>query len=617
MRTILKSVPLIVSAALLLQACGERQAEEAPAAKVEPAAEATEQSQEARLLAFFARTNREDLERSPERQSYRGIKTDYDKWSDGSEAETDRVMGIIRARLAELQSFDFDALSPRLQLSYRLYKAQLDRTIERDAFRHHGYVVHHSSGPHTSIPAFLINIHRISDISDAEAYVSRLEKVPGPIDDTIAQLRIREDKGIFAPDWAWPKAIEAAQNVLTGMPFDKSNKDTALLADLKDKLSKIEATDADKAAVIERADTALRDIFAPAYAKLIAEYESQAELAPSKDGIWKVEGGDDYYAMRLRHYTTTDLTPQEIHQLGLDNVARIHEEMRSIMDKVGFKGTLQEFFLFMRNDPQFYMPDTDEGREAYLDHATKLITEMRTRLPEVFGILPKADIQVKRVEPFREKSAGKAFYQRPADDGSRPGTFYANLYNMKMMPLYQAAALAYHEGVPGHHMQRAIQNEFEDVPDFQRHSRFTAYTEGWGLYSEYLPKEMGFYQDPYEDFGRLSMELWRACRLVVDTGLHHKRWTREEAIQYQVDNTPNSEFDSMKAIERYTNSPGQATAYLIGKIKILELREEAKAELGDKFDIRGFHDEVLKDGPVPLTILEEKIDRWVSEVKAG
>ena len=216
---------------------------------------------------------------------------------------------------------------------------------------------------------------------------------------------------------------------------------------------------------------------------------------------------------------------------------------------------------------------------------------------------------MKRVEAFREKSAGKAFYQRPADDGSRPGTFYANLYDMKKMPLYQSAALAYHEGMPGHHMQRAIQNEFENVPDFQRHSRFTAYTEGWGLYSEYLPKEMGFYQDPYEDFGRLAMELWRACRLVVDTGLHYKRWTREEAIQYQLDNTPNAESDTVSAIERYINSPGQATAYLIGKIKILELREQARAELGDSFDIRGFHDEVLKDGPVPLTILEEKIDR--------
>lgn len=224
--------------------------------------------------------------------------------------------------------------------------------------------------------------------------------------------------------------------------------------------------------------------------------------------------------------------------------------------------------------------------------------------------MPQADIIVKRVEPFREKSAGLAFFQSPAIDGSRPGTYYANLYNMADMPLYKAEALAYHEGIPGHHMQISIQQELKDVPNFQRFGGFTAYTEGWGLYTEYLPKEMGFYQDSWSDFGRLSMELWRACRLVVDTGLHDKRWTREEAIQYLRDNTPNPEGDMVKSIERYAANPGQATAYLIGKLKIVEVREKARAEMGERFDIRGFHDEVLKDGPVPLDILEEKIEAW-------
>jgi uncharacterized protein (DUF885 family) len=264
----------------------------------------------------------------------------------------------------------------------------------------------------------------------------------------------------------------------------------------------------------------------------------------------------------------------------------------------------------MRNDPKYYYPTTPEGRSAYIKEATRMIDVMRERLPEVFGLFPEADVRVKRVEPFRERSGGKAFYQTGAIDGSRPGTYYANLFDMKSMPIYQAEALAYHEGIPGHHMQRSIQQELTDLPKFQRYVGFTAYTEGWGLYSEYLPKEMGFYEDPYSDFGRLAMELWRACRLVVDTGLHAKKWTREEAIQYQMDNTPNSEADTIKAIERYTTNPGQATAYLIGKIKILELREKAKAEMGDRFDIRAYHDEVLKDGPLPLDILEEKIDAW-------
>ncbi|MBV1901248.1 MAG: DUF885 domain-containing protein, partial [Kordiimonadaceae bacterium] len=259
----------------------------------------------------------------------------------------------------------------------------------------------------------------------------------------------------------------------------------------------------------------------------------------------------------------------------------------------------------------------DEGRAAYLAEATAAIEAMKGKIPEYFGLLPKAPVEVKRVEPFREKSAGKAFYQRPSPDGSRPGRFYANLYDMAQMPKYQMEALAFHEGIPGHHMQIAITQELEGIPMFQKFARFTAFTEGWGLYSELLGKEMGFYKDPYSDFGRLSMELWRACRLVVDTGLHDKRWTREQAIKYLGDNTPNPTGDNVNAINRYIVMPGQATAYMIGKIKILELREWAQHELGDVFDIKSFHDTVLRNGPVPLNVLEENIQLWVEEAKAS
>jgi uncharacterized protein (DUF885 family) len=289
--------------------------------------------------------------------------------------------------------------------------------------------------------------------------------------------------------------------------------------------------------------------------------------------------------------------------------------MREIMQKVGFEGTLQEFFVFMREDDQFYLPSTDAGRQQYLDEAKKAIDDMRDAIPEYFGILPQAPMIVKRVEAFREQSAGKAFYQSPAQDGSRPGIYYANLFDMKAMPTYQLEALAYHEGIPGHHMQRTIAQELEGVPQFQKFLSFTAYTEGWGLYTEELAKDMGFYQDPYSDFGRLAMELWRACRLVVDTGIHAKQWSREKAVDYLVENTPNPQYDAQKAIERYIAMPGQATAYMIGKLKIMELREKAMNELGDKFDWKGFHDEILQYGPVPLSILEENIETWISSQK--
>ncbi len=310
--------------------------------------------------------------------------------------------------------------------------------------------------------------------------------------------------------------------------------------------------------------------------------------------------------------TTTEMTASEIHDLGLAEVARIHGEMRAIMQQVGFEGTLQDFFEFTRTDARFFKPNTDEGKAEYLAEATAMIDTMRDALPTVFNTFPQAELEVKAVEAFRERAAGKAFYQRPAPDGSRPGVYYANLYRMQDMPLYQMEALAYHEGIPGHHMQLAISQELTGIPKFRKYGGYTAYTEGWGLYSEYLPKDMGFYEDPYSDFGRLAMELWRAARLVVDTGLHEKKWTREQATEYLLTNTPNPEGDCIKAIDRYIVMPGQATAYKIGMIKILELREDARTRLGDAFDIRDFHDIVLRDGPVPLQILEENVEEWIT-----
>ena len=315
----------------------------------------------------------------------------------------------------------------------------------------------------------------------------------------------------------------------------------------------------------------------------------------------------------MRYYTTTDLTADEVHQIGLREVERIHGEMRAIMAQVEFEGSLQEFFTHLRTGDEFFYPT----REAYLADANATIAAMQERLPEFFGRLPQAEVVVQPVEAFREQSAGKAFYQAPTPDGSRPGTYYVNLYNLRDMSRTEMEALAYHEAVPGHHLQRALQVESGNIPPFRRFGGFTAYTEGWGLYAEELGKDMGGYTDPYSDFGRLGMELWRACRLVVDTGIHHMRWSREDAIAYLQENTPNPEGDIRKAIERYIVYPGQATAYMIGKLRIMELRQNAMDTLGDDFDWRGFHDSVLAPGPVPLDILEEQVNAWIQSVQSG
>ena len=570
------------------------------------------ESESQKLARFFADSFEQDLKRSPMMQSRLGLKWDYDKWNDISVAFEAESKTLRQREYAQAQAFDLTKLTDSERLSLELFLADLTRKAANDEFAHHSYVMHQFSAWHTSVPSFLINIHRISDESDAQAYISRLQGVAALFDQVIDQLRIREELGIFPPRWSYEQMIESSVNVMKGQPFVESEAMSTLLADFSTKVSALDISDEQAQQLLEKARAALLDSVKPAYTKLIAELEKHRDITPEGDGVWRLPMGSQWYQNRLEWFTTTSLNAQEVHQLGLANVARIHNEMRTIMKKVGFESDLLGFFAFMRDSEQFYYAPNEEGRQRYMNEAKAYIDAMEAKLPEFFGLTPKAPMIVKRVEAFRERSAGKAFYQSPATDGSRPGIYYANLYNMKDMPTYQMEALAYHEGIPGHHMQRAIAQELEGIPEFQKYLSFTAYTEGWGLYTEELGKDMGFYQDPYSDFGRLAMELWRACRLVVDTGLHEMKWSRETAIQYLVDNTPNSQNDATKAIERYIAMPGQATAYLVGKLKIIELRQKAMMALGDKFDYRGFHDEILKDGPVPMSILEQKIDKWIA-----
>lgn len=575
-----------------------------------------EQAVPASFREFLEQTYATDMARYPLTATLRGIKTQNDQWNPVSEAFQQQTRELNQERLRQLRQFDRERLIRSEQLSYDLYLLNLERTLANDEFRHHHSVIHQYRGPHTSVPSTLINIHRVSDRQDAEDYIGRLRNVAKYFDQVIAQMAIRTEKGLLLADWQYPKMLQSAQNVINGAPYDDSGKDSTLWEDFKAKVLALDVDDRLRQAMLDDAENILVDVVKPAYQRLMAAIAQQSREATDADGVWKFPDGDEFYAQRLRWFTTTDLSADEIHSIGLNEVTRIHGEMLAIMRTVGFQGDLPAFFDVMRDDEAFYFPSTAAGREAYLAQARAAIDAMSERLPEYFGLLPDVELVVKRVEAFRERSAGKAFYQAPPKDGSRPGTYYANLYDMADMPKYQLEALAFHEGVPGHHLQRAITVTRDDIPEFQKYASFTAFTEGWGLYAEELAKDMGFYQDPYSDFGRLAMELWRACRLVVDTGIHSKRWTREEAINYLVDNTPNSRGDSTRAIERYIAMPGQATAYLIGKLKIMELREKAQDALGETFDIRDFHDEVLRDGPVPLSILEKKIDAMI-EKKAG
>ena len=574
------------------------------------------QSEIDKANAFFEDTFNRDVMSSPVYQTYMGIKKDYDKWDDGSEAHVQKDHQQTKDDLVALNAINRDLLDDTTKVSYDLKKQDLEESIADFKWRYHNYPVNQMFGTHSMIPAFLINQHQISDVADAKAYISRLNGVTTVIDQLIKDLEVRADKGIIAPKFVFPHVIDSSKNIIHGAPFEQG-EDSTLLADFKRKVTALEIAQADKDALITDAEKALKAAVKPSYSKLINYLAQLEKRADDRDGAWKFPDGEAFYNNALARTTTTDLTAKEIHSIGLAEVSRIHDEMREIKEKVGFKGDLKAFMQFMKTDKQFYLPNTEAGKQQYLDEATALIDNMKSRLDELFIVKPKADMIVKRVEAFREKAAGKAFYQQPAPDGSRPGIYYANLYDMEAMPTYQMEALAYHEGIPGHHMQIAISQELEGVPKFRKFGGYTAYIEGWGLYSELLPKEMGLYEDPYSDFGRLSMELWRACRLVVDTGIHEMKWTRQQGIDYYVNNTPNATSDGVKMVERHIVMPSQATAYKVGMLKILELREAAKVKLGDKFDIRQFHDVVLKNGAVPLNVLESFVDQWVADKLAA
>lgn len=562
--------------------------------------------------AFFERAFNERVERDPMRQAELGIKDDYDKWNDLSDAYAQETATIIRRQLDELrETIVYDDLDPATRLSYDLFAIDCERRLERFKWRFHTYPINQMRGWQSQIPAFLISYHTVSSVSDAEAYISRIQGIGPLIDQVIMELDTRAGKGVIAPAFVFPRAINDSENVISGRPFDDSDDDSVILADFRKKTGDLDIDEKEEADLLRRAELALTRHVGPAYQKLIRELETLQTRAPTTHGAWTLPDGEAFYSFRLWDMTTTDLTADEIHQTGLDDVARIHDEMRAIMKTVGFEGSLQEFFVFTRDDPQFYYPNNDGGKQAYLEGAVSIIENMNARLDEMFAMKPQTPIVVKRVEAFREKSTGGAFYQRPSADGTRPGTYYVNLYDMASRSIFQMEALAYHEGIPGHHMQIALAMETEGLASFRKYSWDTAYGEGWALYSEYVPKEFGFYEDPYSDYGRLGMELWRACRLVVDTGLHARRWTRERAIEYLEVNTPQPRDNAVKAIDRYIVMPGQATAYKIGMIRILELRADARERLGDKFDIREFHDVILANGPVTLQVLAHLVDDWV------
>ena len=575
-----------------------------------------------RLNQWFDARYEEQLDFSPLTKTQLGRKDDYDQVDDLSEAGGDVQLEWLRGTVRDLQrDFDRSALTQEGQTSYDLWLYGLERAEAGRPFRRRSYVFHQMGGAHTGLPQALINFHRVDDEADMVAYVTRIGEVGRAIGQTVERAQLAAGEGVHAPRFAYDAVSQQARALITGAPFGGAG-DSPLYADANAKIAalvsagKITATRGDE--LRAAATAALEERFEPAYDALIAFVEADRVNSPEiATGVLNLPDGAAFYADRLAANTTTTMTADEIHELGLAEVARIHAEMETIKQQVGFNGTLQEFFASLRGNPQFLFPNTDEGREAYLQTSRDFYAGVEARLPEYFGLKPKAGLVVKRVEAFREVAGQAQHYMQSTPDGSRPGTYYVHLIDMNAMPKIEMESIAYHEGIPGHHMQIAIAQELTGVPMFRTQFGTTAYTEGWGLYAERLAKEMGRYQDPYSDFGRLGSEIWRAIRLVVDTGLHSKGWTEEQAVQYFLANGSTSEGQVRAEIRRYIVMPGQATAYKVGMLKFLELRDRARAALGPRFDIREFHDAVLGGGALPLSILERRVDDWIATERAG
>lgn len=580
------------------------------------AAAADTRAEDARLNAFLDAAFDAGVALSPETQTALGNKTDYDKLDDYSAAADERRMALSERQLKDLRAqFKPDRLGPQARLSYRLFETQVERARRQYAFRDYGFPVSTNGSPAGQIPVFLINQHRVDTVADARAYIARIVETERVMREVAQTMRDQAKKGIVPPRMVFKPAREDAAKVLVGAPFS-AGADSTLLADFRKKVTALDAPAADKAKLIADAQAALTGPFRRGFTTLFAVLDEIEPMAKGNDGAWSLPNGAAFYDARLAQSTTTELTADQIHRIGLDQVAAIRAEMEAVKKRLGYGGTLESFFDAVRTDPKFKFPNTDAGREQYLADARAVIARMMAAAPRWFHTLPKAKLEVRAVEKWREGTASVAFYNQPAPDGSRPGIYYVNLANMDQVQKVQLEGIAVHEGAPGHHFQIARAQELPGLPKFRRFGFYGAYTEGWGLYTERLAKEMGAYADPAAEFGMLSLQIWRAIRLVTDTGLHAKRWSREQAIDYFAKNSSIARADIEREVNRYINNPGQATSYMIGQLKIAELRKRAEGALGAKFDIRDFHEVVLGNGAVPLNVLEEEVDRYIAGKRA-
>lgn len=539
-----------------------------------------------------------------------GITFHQDELDDASIAADDRMIATLYAIDEELHGYDRASLDTQQKLSYDIAAWLAERGIvAAERWRYHGYPVNQLFGVQNGFPSFMDSTHQVHNETDANDYVTRLTKVKTKFEQVMEGLKVREQKGIIPPTFVIEKVLTEMED------FVKTDAEKNILyTSFQKKLDKTKLSTEKKTRLLAAAKRAINERVYPAYEIFIAYFQALKPKSNTDAGVWKLPDGEAFYADMLQFSTTTKRPPKEIHELGLSEVARIQAEMRTILTAQGRDVTppIGTIMRTLSEEPAFLFSDDDKGREQIVATYKKIIEEVSAGLGPWFNLKPKVGVEVERVPVFKEKTAPGGYYEHPPLDGSKKGTFFANLYDIKATPKFSMRTLAYHEAVPGHHFQIAISQEQQDLPLFRRMGPFTAFAEGWALYAERLAWEAGFEKDPYDDLGRLQAELMRAVRLVVDTGIHAQRWTREQAITYMSDNTGLAESNVVAEVERYIVMPAQACAYKVGMLEILRLREKAKQKLGKSFDIRAFHDVVLRNGAMPLFLLEQSVDAWIS-----
>lgn len=553
-----------------------------------------------------------DLHSSPETMSDMGILDEQHRWDDVSDKAIQKKLKLLQDRVLWLKSeISYAQLSKSNKFNYDLYINTLEREIQKLEQIDETYLVYNSDNYAEMAVYTLTNLNKITDVKSARAYISRLSSVDEKFDQFEIRVNRMAANNFLPPKFIYPALKNFSKSIISGVPFSEG-KDSPLLADFKRKLEATKISEEDKKILISECEDALKKDVKRAFSELIVLHDRLETLASDKDGLVHRPNGAKIYDRLVKYETTTNLTANEIHETGLREVTRIQNEMMKVKEEMGFSGTKLDLFNHMRNSQSFYLPNNDEGKEELLSRVRDLIETAKQALPDYFINIPKADVLVRKVEPFQEGTAPTAFYYWPSLDGSRPGYYYLNLKDMSRHNLTKMNAVAIHEALPGHHMQMALELELKDLPEFRKKVRtIAAFQEGWGLYSEYLGKEMGLYRDHWSDLGRLNMELWRAIRLVVDSGIHAKGWSREKARQFAFENSGEKEVEIAAEIDRFTLWPGQATGYKIGMIKIMEHRARAEKELGNRFDLREFHDVVLRNGTIPMNLLEKEVNNWI------